>query len=165
MKGNPTTTAIPESMRASRVLEQPKTRQNQRRRIIPNCPVQAKVSHPSALRNVGLEGPTGTRQDCSCIHECLGRILDGEENSRARRHIPPRPPKDYRQRSNVLPQRSPDKRRSQLKENGGQRTALLNSKARVLADLYLYTQPDSLLVDTGNPRLPREGDPGQVHNH
>jgi folate-binding protein YgfZ len=38
---------------------------------------------------------------------------------------------------------------SQLRENGGQRTALLNSKARVLADLYLYAQPDSLLVDTG----------------
>lgn len=38
---------------------------------------------------------------------------------------------------------------SQLKENGGQHTALLNSKARVLADLHLYTQPDGLLVDTG----------------
>jgi folate-binding protein YgfZ len=38
---------------------------------------------------------------------------------------------------------------SQLKEDGGQRSALLNSKARVLADLHLYTQPDSLLVDTG----------------
>jgi len=38
---------------------------------------------------------------------------------------------------------------SQLKENKGQRSALLNSKARVLADLHLYAQPDSLLVDTG----------------
>jgi folate-binding protein YgfZ len=38
---------------------------------------------------------------------------------------------------------------SQLKENGGQRSALLNSKARVLADLRLYAQTDSLLVDTG----------------
>ena len=38
---------------------------------------------------------------------------------------------------------------SQLKENAGQRSALLNSKARVLADLHLYAQPDSLLVDTG----------------
>ncbi len=38
---------------------------------------------------------------------------------------------------------------SQLKENEGQRSALLNSKARVLADLHLYAQPDSLLVDTG----------------
>ena len=43
---------------------------------------------------------------------------------------------------------------SQLKENGGQRTALLNSKARVLADLHLYTQPDSLLVDTGESAGP-----------
>src|SRR5947209_20057453 len=38
---------------------------------------------------------------------------------------------------------------SQLKENAGQRSALLNSKARVLADLHLYAQTDSLLVDTG----------------
>jgi len=38
---------------------------------------------------------------------------------------------------------------SQLKENGGQRSALLNSKARVLADLHLYAQTDSLLIDTG----------------
>ena len=38
---------------------------------------------------------------------------------------------------------------SQLKENAGQRSALLNSKARVLADLHLYAQPDNLLVDTG----------------
>jgi folate-binding protein YgfZ len=38
---------------------------------------------------------------------------------------------------------------SQLKENSGQRSALLNSKARVLADLHLYPQTDSLLIDTG----------------
>ncbi|HVH15023.1 MAG TPA: aminomethyltransferase family protein [Candidatus Angelobacter sp.] len=38
---------------------------------------------------------------------------------------------------------------SQLKENNGQRSALLNSKARVLADLHLYAQTDSLLIDTG----------------
>ncbi len=38
---------------------------------------------------------------------------------------------------------------SQLKENAGQRSALLNSKARVLADLHLYAEQDSLLVDTG----------------
>jgi len=38
---------------------------------------------------------------------------------------------------------------SQLKENKGQRSALLNSKARVLADLHLYAEQDSLLVDTG----------------
>src|SRR6266700_252376 len=38
---------------------------------------------------------------------------------------------------------------SQLKENAGQRSALLNSKARVLADLHLYAQPDGLLIDTG----------------
>src|SRR5881296_328286 len=38
---------------------------------------------------------------------------------------------------------------SQMKENMGQRSALLNSKARVLADLHLYAQQDSLLVDTG----------------
>lgn len=38
---------------------------------------------------------------------------------------------------------------SQLKENSGQHTALLNSKARVLADLHLYAQADGFLVDTG----------------
>lgn len=43
---------------------------------------------------------------------------------------------------------------SQLKENGGQRTALLNSKARVLADLHLYAQHDGLLVDTGESAGP-----------
>ena len=43
---------------------------------------------------------------------------------------------------------------SKLKENEGQRTALLNSKARVLADLHLYTQPDSLLIDTGESAAP-----------
>src|SRR5437899_5429332 len=31
-----------------------------------------------------------------------------------------------------------------------QRSALLNSKARVLADLHLYAQPDSLLIDTSD---------------
>jgi folate-binding protein YgfZ len=43
---------------------------------------------------------------------------------------------------------------SQLKESGGQRSALLNSKARVLADLHIYTQPDSLLIDTGESPAP-----------
>ena len=43
---------------------------------------------------------------------------------------------------------------SQLKENGGQRTALLNSKARVLADLHLYAQPEGLLIDTGESAAP-----------
>jgi len=38
---------------------------------------------------------------------------------------------------------------SQLKESGGQRSALLNSKARILADLHLYAQTDSLLIDAG----------------
>jgi folate-binding protein YgfZ len=38
---------------------------------------------------------------------------------------------------------------SQLKENSGQHSALLNSKARVLADLHLYAQTDNLLIDTG----------------
>src|SRR2546422_8406473 len=43
---------------------------------------------------------------------------------------------------------------SQLKENSGQHSALLNSKARVLADLYLYTQPDGLLIVTGESAAP-----------
>jgi folate-binding protein YgfZ len=38
---------------------------------------------------------------------------------------------------------------SQLRENSGQRSALLNSKARVLADLHLYAQTDTFLIDTG----------------
>ncbi len=38
---------------------------------------------------------------------------------------------------------------SQLKENSGQHSVLLNSKARVLADLHLYAQTDTLLIDTG----------------
>jgi folate-binding protein YgfZ len=38
---------------------------------------------------------------------------------------------------------------SQLKENSGQHSALLNSKARVLADLHLYAQTDGFLIDTG----------------
>jgi folate-binding protein YgfZ len=39
---------------------------------------------------------------------------------------------------------------SQLKDETGQHSALLNTKARVLADLYLYNQPNRLIVDTGN---------------
>lgn len=39
---------------------------------------------------------------------------------------------------------------SKMDEDGGQHSALLNQKARVLADLYVYRQPDSILVDTGN---------------
>ncbi len=39
---------------------------------------------------------------------------------------------------------------AQVKEDGGQHSALLNPKARLLADLYLYRQPDSILVDTGS---------------
>jgi folate-binding protein YgfZ len=44
---------------------------------------------------------------------------------------------------------------SQLKENGGQRSALLTSKARILADLHLYPQTESLLVDTGESAASR----------
>ncbi len=39
---------------------------------------------------------------------------------------------------------------SQLKEEKGVHSALLNTKARVLADLYLYGEENSLLVDTGD---------------
>jgi folate-binding protein YgfZ len=39
---------------------------------------------------------------------------------------------------------------SQLKDETGQHSALLNTKARVLADLYLYNQPNRVIVDTGN---------------
>jgi folate-binding protein YgfZ len=39
---------------------------------------------------------------------------------------------------------------SQLKDGMGQRSALLNTKARVLADLYLYNQPNRVIVDTGD---------------
>ena len=39
---------------------------------------------------------------------------------------------------------------TKLREGEGQHSALLNNKARVTADLYLYGQPNSLLVDTGN---------------
>ena len=39
---------------------------------------------------------------------------------------------------------------SKLEEDGGQHSALLTPKARIIADLYVYKQPDSLLVDTGN---------------
>ena len=37
-----------------------------------------------------------------------------------------------------------------LKEGEGVRSALLNTKARVLADLYLYARDDDLLIDTGD---------------
>src|SRR6266852_7149727 len=36
-----------------------------------------------------------------------------------------------------------------LTEGTGIRSALLNTKARVLADLYLYARDDDLLIDTG----------------
>ncbi len=41
-----------------------------------------------------------------------------------------------------------------LKMNDGRgvRSALLNTKARVLADLYLYAREDDLLIDTGDVR-------------
>jgi len=39
---------------------------------------------------------------------------------------------------------------SKLKEGEGVRSALLNTKARVLADLYLYARTDDLLIDTGD---------------
>jgi folate-binding protein YgfZ len=39
---------------------------------------------------------------------------------------------------------------SKIDEDGGQHSALLNPKARVLADLYLYRQRESILVDAGN---------------
>lgn len=37
-----------------------------------------------------------------------------------------------------------------MREGTGVRSALLNTKARVLADLYLYAREDDLLVDTGD---------------
>jgi len=37
-----------------------------------------------------------------------------------------------------------------LNEGTGVRSALLNTKARVLADLYLYAREDDLLIDTGD---------------
>jgi folate-binding protein YgfZ len=37
-----------------------------------------------------------------------------------------------------------------LNEGSGIRSALLNTKARVLADLYLYSRSDDLLIDTGD---------------
>src|SRR5207247_6162465 len=40
---------------------------------------------------------------------------------------------------------------SQLKENKGQRSALLNSKARVIADLHRYALPDRQLIGTAEP--------------
>lgn len=39
---------------------------------------------------------------------------------------------------------------TKIAEGQGQRSALLNNKARVLAELYLYRRPDSILVDTGS---------------
>jgi aminomethyltransferase len=39
---------------------------------------------------------------------------------------------------------------SQLKDEMGQHSTLLSTKARVLADLYLYNQPNRVIVDTGN---------------
>jgi len=39
---------------------------------------------------------------------------------------------------------------SKLNDGSGVRSALLNTKARVLADLYLYAREDDLLVDTGD---------------
>lgn len=39
---------------------------------------------------------------------------------------------------------------AKLRDGEGQHSTLLNNKARVLADLYLYGQPDALLIDTGN---------------
>ena len=37
-----------------------------------------------------------------------------------------------------------------MKDGSGVRSALLNTKARVLADLYLYAREDDLLIDTGD---------------
>src|SRR3989442_7759322 len=37
-----------------------------------------------------------------------------------------------------------------LNQGAGVRSALLNAKARVLADLYLYAREDELFVDTGD---------------
>jgi folate-binding protein YgfZ len=39
---------------------------------------------------------------------------------------------------------------AKVTEDGGQHSTLLNPKARIIADLYLYKQPDSIFVDTGN---------------
>ena len=39
---------------------------------------------------------------------------------------------------------------NQLRENHGQRSALLNTKARVLADLHIYPQDNSILIETGD---------------
>ncbi len=39
---------------------------------------------------------------------------------------------------------------TKIGENTGIHSVLLNTKARILADLYLYSQPDSLVVDTGD---------------
>ena len=37
-----------------------------------------------------------------------------------------------------------------LPENGGQHSALLTTKARIIADLYLYNMPDAILIDAGD---------------
>src|SRR2546422_1678875 len=42
-----------------------------------------------------------------------------------------------------------------LNEGTGVRSALLNTKARVLADLYLYAREDDLLIDTGDASAAR----------
>lgn len=39
---------------------------------------------------------------------------------------------------------------AKIDEDGGQHSALLTPKARVLADLYLYRRADSILIDTGH---------------
>ncbi len=39
---------------------------------------------------------------------------------------------------------------TKIKENEGGHSALLNTKARVLGELWLYSQPDSILIDTGD---------------
>src|SRR6266487_3713446 len=39
-----------------------------------------------------------------------------------------------------------------MNDGRGVRSALLNTKARVLADLYLYAREDDLLIDTGDVR-------------
>jgi len=44
---------------------------------------------------------------------------------------------------------------SQLKENTGIHSVLLNTRARVLADLYIYSLEDSFLLDTGEAAAAR----------
>jgi len=107
------------------------------------------VSRPSALRNVGLEAQlepgkiapayTNALEEYWTVRRAVG-LADISHLGRLRITG-----KDRISFLNGLLTNDV----SQLKENGGQRTALLNSKARVLADLHLYTQPESLLIDTG----------------